>query len=135
MSYGSGVACFYVDMARKLAKMPEVAAAFANGEVSLRHVQVLAAAYTTERAPLLSHAEPELVAAARDHSPNELGTIVRSATDAIDGDGGATRDEDDFDARALYASKTLHGRGDMHSIVSASLSISTVLSSIVLRAS
>ncbi len=108
-----GVANHYVDPARKLAKLPLVCAAYLDGDISQRHVQVLANAYTDKRAAALADVETQLVDVAREYTPKELAAVVRALTDAIDGDDGATTDENDFDARALYLSESLHGRYDL----------------------
>lgn len=108
-----GVAQYYVHLARKLAKLPEVAAAYAAGDISLRHVQVVADAYTNPRAEAIAACESTLVDVAREHTPKALAAVVKHLADAIDGDDGAGNDEDEFRNRSLYASKTLHGRGDL----------------------
>lgn len=108
-----GVAQYYVHLARKLAKLPEVAAAYAAGDISRRHVQAVADAHTKERAEAITACESTLVDVAREHTPKELAAVVQHLTDAIDGDDGAASDEDEFRNRSLYASKTLHGRGDL----------------------
>ena len=108
-----GVAQYYVHLARSLARLPEVAAAFGAGEISLRHVQAIGDAYTKDRAEAMRAAEPTLVDVARNHTPKALGAVVRRLTDAIDGDDGAGSDEDEFEARRFYASKTLNGHGDL----------------------
>ena len=87
-----GVARSHVQLARKLEKLPVVAEAFSLGEISRSHAAVIADAYTPDRAAEISNIELQLVAAARDHTPNELGGLVRFVTDAIDGDGGAAAD-------------------------------------------
>jgi hypothetical protein len=104
-----GVARGHIDLARKLEALPEVADAYGRGEISQRHAQVVAHAYTPERAADIARVESELVDVARDHTPKELGGVVRYLTDAIDGDGGTTADEADFDNRACYMSFTLGG--------------------------
>ena len=108
-----GVAHRYVSLARKLERLPEVSAAFEAGEISTRHAQVVADAYTAGRADEIGNCEAELVEQARVHPPKVFGAIVRRFTDAIDGDGGAGTDETDFDRRALYSARTLHGAFDL----------------------
>ena len=49
-----GVAQGYVNLARKLDALPLVAAAFAEGDISLRHAQVIANAATAERVGTIS---------------------------------------------------------------------------------
>ncbi len=76
-------------------------------------MKVFADAYTNKRADALAAAEELLLDDALEHTPNEFSATVRYVIDSIDGDGGAKSDEDDFDARALFLSKTLGGRGDL----------------------
>ena len=111
------VAQQYVSVGRRLEKLPEVAAAFADGDLSFRHVQVLAHAYTPKRAAALAEVEAEFVGVAEKVTPKVLYGIVRRYTDQLDGDGGARHDQDDLDARALYLSKTLGGRWDLRGTI------------------
>jgi hypothetical protein len=108
-----GVAHRYVVLARKLETLPEVSAAYAAGEISQRHAQVVADAYTPARAGQLANIESQLVELAREHQPKVFGGFVRRFTDAIDGDGGASRDEIEHDRRALYTATTLNGSFDI----------------------
>lgn len=109
----AGVAQHYVHLARRLATLPEVAEAYAAGDISLRHAQAIADAYTANRADALAAAQPQLVDFALEHTPKEVAALVRYLTDAIDGDDGSTADEDDYNVRRLYASKTSRGQGDL----------------------
>ena len=108
-----GVAHRYITLARKLEKLPEVSAAFAAGEISGRHAQVVADAYTPARGAQLGNLEAELVDLARAHPPKVFGGFVRRFTDAIDGDGGASADKIDHDRRALYTATTFNGAFDI----------------------
>jgi hypothetical protein len=81
----TGTARGHVDLARKLEDLPEVADAFGRGEISSRHAVVVANASTPERAAAISDIEAELVDVARQHTPRELGGVVRYLIDAIDG--------------------------------------------------
>ena len=102
-----GVARTHVQLARKLEQLPTVADAFSSGEISRAHASVIADAYTPERAAELSTLEPELVAAARDHTPHQLAGIVRYVTDAIDGDRGGASDEATYARRSYFVANTL----------------------------
>ncbi|MDP9334426.1 MAG: 13E12 repeat family protein, partial [Actinomycetota bacterium] len=64
-----GVARAHVELARKLEDLPQVAAAFARGEISQRHAAVVANACTPERAGAIAEVEAELVDVARQHTP------------------------------------------------------------------
>ena len=104
-----GVARKHIELARKLVELPVVADAFGRGEISARHAVVVANAHTPERAEHISNVEPQLVATAREHTPNELGSVVRYLIDAIDGDGGAASDEALLERRRHHMSSTLDG--------------------------
>jgi hypothetical protein len=104
-----GVARGHVEFARTLENLPAVAAAFGRGEISRAHAQVIANAYTPERASEIGELEQPLVDAARAANPRELLGIVRHVTDAIDGDGGASKDEELRARRRLHVSHTIDG--------------------------
>jgi hypothetical protein len=104
-----GVARGHVELARKLKDLPQVAAAFEGGEISQRHVAVVANSCTPERAGAIAEVEAELVDVARQHTPKQLGGVVRYLVDAIDGDGGAVSDEALFERRRHHMSATLDG--------------------------
>ena len=63
--------------------------------ISRAHVSVIAE--DTPSRPVISQVEPHLVAMAREHTPHQVGGLVKRVTDAIDGDGGATSDEESTD--------------------------------------
>jgi len=102
-----GVASGHVKLARKLAQLPLTAGAFAEGAISRRHAQVIADAHTPERSAAISEIEPILVQTAKHVVPKELQRIVRYATDALDGDGGAAANASDHAQRGLHLSKTI----------------------------
>jgi Domain of unknown function (DUF222) len=104
-----GVARGHVELARKLEELPDVAAAFGDGEISARHARVIADACTPERAAEISEVEGALVEYARDATPHDLGRVVRYVTDAIDGDGGAAAEDARYRRRRLQMSHTLDG--------------------------
>ncbi len=108
-----GTAAGHVSLAAKLEQLPDVAEAFAQGELSRQHTLAIANAYTPERAPALQSITEALVAAAHDVNPTDLRSLVKYATDAIDGDGGAADDNTKHDRRQFYVSKTLDGMVDL----------------------
>jgi len=112
-----GVARAHVELARKLEELPEVAAAFGDGEISRSHAQVVAGAYTPERAGELEGLEGSLVDAAREATPRELCHIVRYVTDAIDGDSGAAGDEAVRERRRWHMSRTIDGMLKLDALV------------------
>src|SRR5689334_2911399 len=97
-----GDAASAVKLARTLDAMPALAEAFAAGEISRRHAQVVSCARTPERQPVFDELDETLTGAARALKPHDLRQVVQRATDAIDGDGGASRD------RAQYGQRGLH---------------------------
>ncbi len=109
----SGVAHAHFTLARKLEKLPLVAAAFAAGEISAAHATMIANAYTAKRAASIAAAEDALVECARSRDPKDVGSVVRYLTDAVDGDGGSGNDDDQIARNKCYASETLEGRLDV----------------------
>ena len=104
-----GVAGGHVKLARKLESLPATADAFGRGAISRRHAQVIANAATPERAAAVLEIEPIVVQAAKHVPPKELHRVVRYATDALDGDDGASADAADHRSRALHISTTIGG--------------------------
>ncbi len=104
-----GVAAGHVKLARKLDLLPDVAEAFAAGDISRAHAAVIADAHTPERASQLTPIEPQFVEIARQHPPRTLRGFVRRVVDAIDGDGGAASDDKQHARRRLHLSKTFDG--------------------------
>jgi hypothetical protein len=108
----SGHARRAVDMARKLDTLPELSDAFAAGEISRAHVEMITDSYTPERAEMLQGVERELVDYARLSTPPELRGAVRRITDAFDGDGGASADEAEH-AKNRVTLPVVAGRGSL----------------------
>jgi hypothetical protein len=104
-----GHAAAHVSLARKLSALPGVTEAFAAGEISRAHAQVIADAYTPERTDALESLESQFVGAARECTPLELRSVVRYATDAIDFDRGAIDDADQHAQRRWHMSHTFEG--------------------------
>ena len=102
-----GVAAANVTLARKLEQLPEVAEAFAAGDISARHADVIARAFTAKRAAAMAEFEPILVGVACNAAPDELARAVRYITDALDGDGGAASDEELFARRRYHGSRSV----------------------------
>ena len=99
-----GAARRTVDMARKLERLRETARALASGAISREHAQAITDAYTPEREDALVEIEGALVSAATMVDPRELrNNYVLYAVDAIDGDGGAAREESAYGRRGLHA--------------------------------
>jgi hypothetical protein len=108
----AGHASRAVQLARKLDTLPELANAFAAGDVSRAHVEQITDACTPERQEMIGEIERELVDYARIATPSELRGAVRRVTDAFDGDGGAHADEREH-AKNTVTLPTVAGRGDL----------------------
>ncbi|GIU91058.1 MAG: HNH endonuclease [Acidimicrobiia bacterium] len=104
-----GAAATTVKLARVCARMPKLALAFARGDVSRRHVEVVGAAATPERIDALASVDEVVTGAACRVAPLELRGLVQHVTDAIDGDGGAGGAEALHARRRLHVSRTLDG--------------------------
>jgi hypothetical protein len=98
-----------VELARKLTELPRVSEEFSRGDISAAHARAIATAFTPERVAALAPVERELAEAARTHTPQELGALVRYVTDAIDGDGGTASDAARHERRRLHMSRMLDG--------------------------
>jgi len=110
-----------VELARKLDRLPETAAAFSAGEITREHAAVLARPCTPERAEMIDGIERELVDFARISNPNELRGALERMTDAFDGDGGARSDEAEHELNRVTLSATLNGRGMLNGSLDAEL--------------
>ena len=105
------VAAATVRLARRLQHLPQTAHAFEHGEISRHHVEMIAGPCTRDRREMLQGLEPELVAFARISDPAELRGAVQRATDAFDGDGGASGDADEYRKNRVNLSPSFGGRG------------------------
>ncbi len=108
----NGEARSTVRLAKRLARLPLVAAAFGEGSISRAHAVVIARA-TPDRVVELDPFEHIFSGAAVDLDTSDLQDVIRNVTDAIDGDGGARSDEEIYARRKLHSSATMGGvRGD-----------------------
>lgn len=98
-----GVARRAIKLGRKLDELPVVAGA----------------AHTPERAAAFEEVEAELVEVARLASPGKLRDTLKGMTDALDGDGGASADADEYAKNRLTFDATFNGRFEPHGSVDA----------------
>jgi hypothetical protein len=98
-----------VRLAVKVPRLSEMAAAFAAGEISRAHVQVVARAYTRERACELDLHMETFAMLARNATADDVRNTVALVTDAIDGDGGARSDAEIYEKRKVHSSLTMGG--------------------------
>ena len=99
--------------------LPLVADAFAAGEISRPHAEVIAAAHTPERAAAFEEVEAELVTVARLAPPTKLRDTIRGMTDQLDGDGGADADRAEYAKNHLTFDATFNRRFEPHGSVDA----------------
>jgi hypothetical protein len=109
----AGEARSTVRLAKRLQHLPHTAAAFADGSISRAHAVVIARAYTSRRAEALEEFERIFANTAGNVDADDLRNVICKVTDAIDGDGGASSDDDIYARRSLHSSATMGGvRGD-----------------------
>ena len=102
MTHGAARAA--VQLARRLETLPVTLAVFSAGRMSRQHAQVIAGAFTPERADKLEGMDEIFATAAKRLNPAELANLVKVAVDAIDGDGGAGNDRDEYAKNRFHAS-------------------------------
>jgi hypothetical protein len=118
---GHGTAQGSVVLARKLAVLPEIAAAFGAGEISRQHAETIAHAHTPDRAEMLENLDLEFANLARLTTPAQLRGEVKRITDAFDGDGGAKEDARQHALNKVTLSATSGGRGVLNGSLDAEL--------------
>ena len=104
-----------VTLARTLESLPLTSEAFAAGEITRTHVEVLARAARPE----LADVEAPLLEVARNANPVALRQVVQQVTDALDGDGDAARANEQFERREVFLSSTLDGMGALNGTLDA----------------
>jgi hypothetical protein len=104
-------------LGRMLESMPEVAEAFAAGDISRHHVAVIERASTPDRRDVLDSLDAELADAARRLDPQRLRAALRHVCDALDGDGGAANDDVQHTRRRAHLSRTLDGMGILDALL------------------
>jgi uncharacterized protein DUF222/HNH endonuclease len=110
----SGAASHELSLARRVAQLPLVFEALAEGSITRRHAAAIAEVYTPERADALRDAEELLVEAAKVATPRQMVEIAQRVAGPVDGDDGAGLAYEQFCRRRLHASRTFDGmvRGD-----------------------
>ncbi len=98
------------------ARLTDTAAVFAAGEVSLRHVEVIADALGSSAAGRLSPevwagAEQQLAARAREYRPRELASFARDLITTLDQDGPEPDHGDERQVNELYLAAGPGGAG------------------------
>ena len=98
------------------ALLPDTAVVFAAGEVSLRHVEVIADALGSSAAGRLAPqvwagAEQQLAARAREYRPRELAAFARDLITTLDQDGPEPDHGDEAQVNQLYLATRPGGAG------------------------
>jgi Domain of unknown function (DUF222) len=91
--------------------LPCTRAALADGDLSVEHAQLIASLHGDISADALVSAEPHLVEWAAKVSPNDLRQVVTHVRHSYAPDKTVRDEADDYDARKLHASATIHGMG------------------------
>src|SRR5438034_6667662 len=97
-----GAAMERVEIARQLAKLPETAAAFANGDVGYQHVAVLARAAEHVGATAVRKEEGALLQAAQTMDPGQFTTVAKNFEHRVDAAGALA------EANRAYQRRFLH---------------------------
>jgi hypothetical protein len=103
-----GEAKRWVELARRLAELPEVARALADGDISFDHARLLACAAVDHP----QHFEDDhkvLIDAARELSPANLRKALDYWRQAHNAEASVAEEQRRFDRRKVFASQTLDG--------------------------
>src|SRR3954447_2354131 len=98
-----------VRLARRLENLAETAAAYAAGEITREHVEIITRRCTTKRRELFQAIEPGLLNIARDHTYADLDSAIQRYVDQFDGRG--KDDEHEHELNTVTLSSSLEGRG------------------------
>lgn len=112
-----GTASAALRQGRMLETMPEVAGAFAEGEISRQHVAMIEQACTPERRTAIEALDVQVADVARNADPQRLRQVMRRIGDALDGDGGAANDEQQHGRRRAHLSRTLDRMGVLDALL------------------
>nr|WP_231134304.1 HNH endonuclease signature motif containing protein [Motilibacter deserti] len=96
-----GDAAAAVRAARTVRDLPQTAEAFAAGEISWRHVDLIGKALRKHGVEPLRAAEPTLLPLAKAAPPAELAVALRRLDEALDPDGAAQREVERWSKRRL----------------------------------
>ncbi|MDH3730021.1 MAG: HNH endonuclease [Acidimicrobiia bacterium] len=103
-----GEAKRWVELARRLAELPDVARALAEGDISFDHARLLASA-SVDHPERFEEDHKVLIDAAKDLSPTNLRQALDYWRQAHDAEASEVEHERRFDRRKLYSSQTLDG--------------------------
>jgi hypothetical protein len=98
-----------VRLAGQLEDLPHTAAAYASGEITREHVQIITKRCTRKRLELFHRIEQGLVGLARDHTYVDLESAIDRYVDQFDGQG--KDDEHEVELNKVTLSSSYEGRG------------------------
>jgi hypothetical protein len=105
----SSTAADRVRVARRLEDLPQTSQAFAEGEINLQQVAVIARTVEEVGAEVARDAEPILLEAARTLDAAQLRQVTGHLRHCIDPDGSLEQHKHNQDRRRLHLSQTLDG--------------------------
>src|SRR6266576_322077 len=104
-----GAAMERVEIARQLEKLPETAAAFANGEVGFQHVAVLARTAEHVGAAAVRKDEASLLKAAQTMDPGQFTTVAKNFEHRVDAAGALAEANNAYQRRYFHISEPQDG--------------------------
>src|SRR6266550_3077698 len=104
-----GAAMERVEIARQLEKLPETAAAFANGDVGFQHVAVLARTAEHVGAAAVRKDEASLLKAAQTMDPGQFTTVAKNFEHRVDAAGALAEANRAYQRRYFHISEPQDG--------------------------
>src|SRR6266571_698514 len=104
-----GAAMERVEIARQLAKLPETAAAFANGDVGFQHVAVLARTAEHVGAAAVRKEEANLLQAAQTMDPGQFTTVAKNFEHRVDAAGALAEANRAYERRYFHIAEPVDG--------------------------
>ncbi len=100
-----GAAMERVEIARQLEKLPETAAAFANGDVGFQHVAVLARTAEHVGAAAVRKEEGKLLQVAQTMDPGQFTTVAKNFEHRVDAAGALAEANRAYERRYFHISE------------------------------
>ncbi len=104
-----GAAAERVDVARRLAELPQTQEAFARGDLGYQHVALITKTADQVGAAPVRRAEPELIQAAQSLDPSRFGVVTKNFQHRIDADGVLADANRAYARRYLQVGQSLDG--------------------------
>ncbi len=104
-----GAAMERVEIARQLEKLPETAAAFANGDVGFQHVAVLARTAEHVGAAAVRKEEGKLLQVAQTMDPGQFTTVAKNFEHRVDAAGALAEANRAYERRYFHISEPQDG--------------------------